>query len=52
MGIIGGIPDKRISKGLFLQVLFYFNFIDIIGETRAKRIPEGLFWRFFLFFLI
>ena len=43
--IIGETPDKRISKGscLFLLYTFFLVFIGIIGGTPDKRISDGLF---------
>ena len=43
--IIGGAPDKRISKGssLFLLYIFFLVFIGILVETPDKRISEVYF---------
>ena len=46
IGIIGRIPDKRISEGLFCPLfllLLFWVFIAILGGTPDKRISEGLF---------
>ena len=46
--ILGGTPDKRISKGQLSRVYYFFLlvFIGIIGGTPDKRISEGLFCPF------
>ena len=43
LGIIGGTPDQRISKGHFCFFFWFWVFIGIIGGTPDKRISEGLF---------